>query len=85
MWHRGSYDQAPKTLSRAGVRRMLNEDGQPIKSNLQLGTAFGDRMPATLGEGVSFEYFILRKPSRLKFATVLISRRWPVYCWRMAV
>ncbi|MCM2296255.1 DUF927 domain-containing protein [Rhodoferax sp.] len=59
MWHRGSDDQAPKTLSRAGVRRMLNDDGQPIKGNSQLGTAFGDRMPATLGEGVSFEYFIL--------------------------
>jgi putative DNA primase/helicase len=59
MWHRGSDDQASKTLNRAGVRRMLNEDGQPNKSNLQLGNSFGDRMPATLGEGVSFEYFIL--------------------------
>jgi putative DNA primase/helicase len=24
MWHRGSDDHAPKTLNRAGVRRMLN-------------------------------------------------------------
>ena len=38
---------------------MLNADGEPIKSNSQHGTEFGDRMPAALGEGVSFEYFIL--------------------------
>ena len=59
MWHRGSDDHAPKTLMRAGVRRMLNADGEPIKTNSQHGAEFGDRMPAALGEGVSFEYFIL--------------------------
>jgi putative DNA primase/helicase len=32
MWHRGSDDHAPKTLNRAGVRRMLNEDGEPVKN-----------------------------------------------------
>jgi putative DNA primase/helicase len=58
MWHRGSDDHAPKTLNRAGVRRMLNADGEPIKTNNQHGAEFGDRMPAALGEGVSFEYFI---------------------------
>ena len=59
MWHRGSDDHAPKTLQRAGVRRMLNADGEPIKTNGQHGTEYGDRMPAALGEGVSFEYFVL--------------------------
>ena len=59
MWHRSADDHAPKTLQRAGVRRMLNADGEPIKTNSQHGTEFGDRMPAALGEGVSFEYFIL--------------------------
>jgi len=59
MWHRSADDHAPKTLQRAGVRRMLNEDGEPIKTNSQHGAEFGDRMPAALGEGVSFEYFIL--------------------------
>ena len=59
MWHRGADDHAPKTLQRAGVRRMLNADGEPIKTNSQHGTEYGDRMPAALGEGVSFEYFIL--------------------------
>lgn len=64
MWHRGSDDHAPKTLQRAGVRRMLNDHGEPIKTNSQHGAEFGDRMPAALGEGVSFEYFILAETFR---------------------
>ena len=64
MWHRGSDDHAPKTLQRAGVRRMLNADGEPVKTNNQFGTEYGDRMPAALGEGVSFEYFILAETFR---------------------
>ena len=38
---------------------MLNADGEPIKSNSQHGTEYGDRMPAAMGEDVSFEYFVL--------------------------
>ena len=64
MWHRGSDDHAPKTLQRAGVRRMLNADGEPIKTNSQHGQEFGDRMPAALGECVSYEYFILAETFR---------------------
>ena len=59
MWHRAADDHAAKTLHRAGVRRMLNEDGEPIKTNSQHGAEYGDTMPAALGEGVSFEYFVL--------------------------
>ena len=59
MWHRAADDHAAKTLHRAGVRRMLNADGEPIKTNGQHGTEYGDRMPAAMGEGVSFEYFVL--------------------------
>ena len=59
MWHRAADDHAAKTLQRAGVRRMLNEDGDPIKTNSQHGTEFGDRMPPAMGEAVSFEYFVL--------------------------
>ena len=59
MWHRGADDHAPKTLQRAGVRRMLNASGEPIKTNSDHGTEYGDRMPAALGEEVSFEYFVL--------------------------
>ena len=64
MWHRSADDHAPKTLQRAGVRRMLNADGEPIKTNSQHGSEFGDRMPAALGEGVSFDYFILAETFR---------------------
>lgn len=59
MWHRAADDHAPKTLQRAGVRRMLNADGEPIKSDAGHQREYGERMPATLGEGVSFEYFVL--------------------------
>lgn len=59
MWHRAADDHAPKTLQRAGVRRMLNEDGEPIKTNSQHAVEFGERMPAAVGEAVSFEYFVL--------------------------
>ncbi len=59
MWHRGADDHAAKTLQKAGVRRMVGEDGEPIKTNSQHGAEFGERMPASLGEGVSYEYFIL--------------------------
>ena len=64
MWHRGSDDHAPKTLQRAGLRRMVNDAGEPIRTNSQHGAEFGDRMPADLGEGVSFEYFILPETFR---------------------
>ena len=42
-----------------GLRRMVNADGQPIKSNSEHQREYGERMPADLGEGVSFEYFVL--------------------------
>jgi putative DNA primase/helicase len=64
MWHRSADDHAPKTLQRAGVRRMLNADGKPIKTDNQHGQEYGDRMPAAMGEGVSFEYFILSETFR---------------------
>ena len=64
MWHRAADDHAPKTLQRAGVRRMLNADGEPIKSDSAHQREYGERMPATLGEGVSFEYFVLAETFR---------------------
>lgn len=59
MWHRSADDHAPKTLQRAGVRRMLNAEGEPIKNDAAHQREYGERMPATLGENVSFEYFVL--------------------------
>ncbi|OQW87023.1 MAG: hypothetical protein BWK72_14895 [Rhodoferax ferrireducens] len=64
MWHRGSDDHAPKTLQRAGVRRMLDADGNPIKTDSDHQREYGERMPPALGEGVSFEYFILAESFR---------------------
>jgi putative DNA primase/helicase len=58
-WHRMSDDRAGKVIQRVGVRRMLDEDGEPIKTNSQHAAEFGDNMPAAIGEGVSFEYFVL--------------------------
>ena len=58
-WHRGADDHSAKTLQRAGFRRMLNDSGEPIKTNNQHGAEFGDKMPSAMGEGVSVEYFIL--------------------------
>jgi putative DNA primase/helicase len=58
-WHRAADDHSAKTLNRAGLRRMLNEQGEPIKTNSQHLGEFGDKMPPTLGEHVSVEYFVL--------------------------
>jgi putative DNA primase/helicase len=58
-WHRAADDHSAKTLNRAGLRRMLNEQGEPIKTNSQHLGEYGDKMPATLGEHVAVEYFVL--------------------------
>jgi putative DNA primase/helicase len=58
-WHRGADDHNAKTLQRAGFRRMLNAEGQPIKHDNQHMQEYGDRMPSAAGEGVSVEFFVL--------------------------
>lgn len=58
-WHRAADDHASKTLHRAGLRRMLNDRGEPIKTNSDHLGDYGNKMPATLGENVSVEYFVL--------------------------
>lgn len=58
-WHRAADDHNAKTLNRAGLRRMLNERGEPIKTNSDHFSEYGDKMPATLGENVAVEYFVL--------------------------
>lgn len=63
-WHRGADDHNAKTLQRAGFRRMLNADGEPIKTNSQHVQDFGDKMLASTGEGVSVEYFVLAETFR---------------------
>jgi putative DNA primase/helicase len=58
-WHRSSDDRNAKTLNRAGVRRMVDDRGQPIKTGSDYGAEYGPRMSAAHGEGVNVEYFVL--------------------------
>jgi putative DNA primase/helicase len=57
-WHRAGDDHAAKTLHRAGYRRMVGEDGKPIKSDADHQREYGERMHSTAAEAVSVEYFI---------------------------
>jgi putative DNA primase/helicase len=63
-WHRGADDHNAKTLMRAGVKRMLNANGESVKTNNQFGQEFGDRMPAVMGEDTSTEFFIFAETFR---------------------
>ncbi|MFT4266918.1 MAG: DUF927 domain-containing protein [Xenophilus sp.] len=58
-WHRAADDHNAKTLMRAGFRRMVGEDGKPIKSNGDHQREYGERMQPADGETVSVEYFVL--------------------------
>lgn len=58
-WHRAADDRAAKTLHRAGVRRMLDKDGNPIKNNSDHQRKFGEKMTPADGETVSCEYYVL--------------------------
>ena len=58
-WHRAADDHNTKTLHRAGMRRMVNDRGEPIKSNHDHAADYGNRMPSDMGEGVEVEYFVL--------------------------
>ncbi len=58
-WHRAADDHNAKTLNRAGFRRMVNEDGEPIKSNAEHQRAYGEEMTPFDGERTSVEFFIM--------------------------
>lgn len=58
-WHRAADDHNAKTLHRAGFRRMVNDRGEPIKSNAEHQRSYGERMEPVDGEGTSVEYFIM--------------------------
>lgn len=58
-WHRAADDHNAKTLQRAGFRRMVGEDGKPIKNDHDHQREYGERMGPTDGEHVSVEYFVL--------------------------
>jgi putative DNA primase/helicase len=58
-WHRAADDHSAKTLNRAGFRRMVNERGEPIKSNADHQRAYGEDMQPFDAERTSVEYFIM--------------------------
>lgn len=57
-WHRAGDDHAAKTLHRAGYRRMVGDDGKPIKSDADHQREYGERTHSTAGEKQRSEYFI---------------------------
>ncbi len=63
-WHRAADDHSAKTLMRAGFRRMVTPDGEPINRDSQHAAIIGERMPTELGEQMQTEYFILREVFR---------------------
>ena len=63
-WHRAADDHSAKTLNRAGLRRMINDRGEPIKTQSDHLSEYGDKMPAALGEQVEVEYFVLAEVFR---------------------
>jgi putative DNA primase/helicase len=65
-WHRSSDDHAAKTLQRAGLKRLLNANGEPVKTNNQFGQEFGEKMTAGMGEDTSAEFFILAETFRVE-------------------
>ena len=58
-WHRAADDHNAKTLQRAGFRRMVNDRGEPIKTDADHERSYGDKMSPSNGEHVSSEFFIL--------------------------
>lgn len=58
-WHRAVDDHSSKTLHRVGFRRMVTEDGTPIKSDADHQKEYGDTISVRYQEGVHIEYFIL--------------------------
>ncbi len=58
-WHRAADDHNAKTLHRIGFRRMVNEKGEPIKTNADHQRQYGETMQPFDGESTQTEYFIL--------------------------
>lgn len=60
-WHRALDDHTPKTLNRAGFRRMLGDDGKPIKSDADHQREYGERMSAADMEAARVDFIVLRE------------------------
>lgn len=60
-WHRAMDDHTPKTLNRAGFRRLLGDDGKPVKSDADHQREYGERISAADAERAQVEYVVLRE------------------------
>jgi putative DNA primase/helicase len=60
-WHRSLDDHTPKTLQRAGFRRLLGTDGRPIKSDSDHQREYGERISSADMEGAAVDYIVLRE------------------------
>jgi putative DNA primase/helicase len=58
-WHRAMDDRRPNTINRAGFKRMLTKDGEPIKSNSDHHREYGDVMHPEEADNTELEYFVL--------------------------
>ena len=58
-WHRAMDDRVPKTLNRAGFRRLLGDDGKPIKSDADHQREYGDRIGAKDAERAQVDFIVL--------------------------
>ena len=63
-WHRAADDHNPKTLNRAGFRRLLDMQGKPIKTDAAHQREYGERMSPADGEQTQVEYMLLREVFR---------------------
>ena len=63
-WHRAADDHSPKTLNRAGFRRLIGDDGKPIRSESDHQREYGERMSTRDGEQTQVEYIVLREVFR---------------------
>lgn len=63
-WHRAADDHSAKTLQRAGFRRMVNERGEPIKTNAEHQRSYGEEITPFDAERTSVEYFVMPETFR---------------------
>ena len=63
-WHRAADDHSAKTLQRAGFRRMVNERGEPIKSNAEHQRSYGEEITPFDAERSSVEFFVMPETFR---------------------
>ena len=58
-WHRAMDDHTPKTLNRAGFRRLLGDDGKPIKHDADHQREYGDKISTADAERAQVDFILL--------------------------